>query len=110
MIGRGRPLGDKGQLEIGDGSVDHGIGSEKGDGFHRRTALGAEERVNFIHLADHLGPALRGNGPELSVHYPLGGQRGQNPRVRQENTRRRSAWQSRQRLRANSQRGLPQSK
>jgi len=34
----------------------------------------------------------------------------QNPRVRQENISRRSAWQSGQRMRANPQRGWPQSR
>jgi hypothetical protein len=32
--------------------------------------LGAAHGVNFVHLADHLGPALGGDGPELLLHNP----------------------------------------
>jgi len=53
--------------------------------------------------------------PITDLHPPhsfslLAWQEGQNPRVRQENISRRSAWQSGQRMRANPQRGLPQSR
>jgi len=55
------PLCDKGQLEVIDDPVHHGIVGEEGDDFHHATALRAEERVNFVHLSDHLSPAAAGD-------------------------------------------------
>ena len=46
----------------------------------------------------------------LGLSFCLGPDEGQNPRVRQENMTSRSTRQSGQRIRANPQRGLPQSR
>jgi hypothetical protein len=48
-----------------DDAVDHSIVCNKGDDLHPAAALGADHRVNLIHFADHLCPALGGDGPEL---------------------------------------------
>ena len=55
---RRRPLRDKGQLEVVDDAVHHGIVGEESDDLHRAPALRTDQRVNLIDLADHLGPAL----------------------------------------------------
>ncbi len=55
----GRFVGDKGELEVADDPVHHGIVGEKGDDPHRAAALRADERVHLIDFADHLGPAFR---------------------------------------------------
>lgn len=39
---------DKGQVEVFDDSIHHGIVSEEGDDAHRAAASRAGERVNFI--------------------------------------------------------------
>ena len=53
-----------------DDSVDHGIVSEERDDLHLSAALRADHRINFIDFADHLGPALGGDRPELLLHHP----------------------------------------
>ncbi len=70
QVRRGRSLCHKGQLEMLDDSVHHGIVGEEGNDAHLALALGTEERVDFVDLADHLGPALGGDGPELVLDNP----------------------------------------
>jgi len=48
----------EGQFEVIDDPVHYGLVGKEGDDLHRAPALGTEHRVNFINLADHLGPAL----------------------------------------------------
>jgi len=47
-------------------TIDYGIVGEAGNNFHLSTALQAEQRVDFVDLADHLGPALVGMGQNTS--------------------------------------------
>jgi hypothetical protein len=47
---------------------------------------------------------------EMQVGVKIHSQEGQKPRVREENIRRCSVWQSGQRIRANPQQGLLQSR
>ena len=61
-------LRDKRQLEVVDDAVHHGIVGEEGDDLHLATVLGADHRVNLIDFADHLGPALGRDRPELLLH------------------------------------------
>jgi hypothetical protein len=65
-----RTLGDEAQFQVIDDPVDHRIVSQVGDDAHLSAALGADQRVNFIDLTDHLGPALGRDGPELLLEYP----------------------------------------
>jgi len=53
-----------------DDPVHHGIVGEESDDLHRGAALRADHRVNLIDLADHLGPALGGDGPQLILDNP----------------------------------------
>jgi hypothetical protein len=53
---RGRLIGNECQLQVVDDSVHHGGVGEESDDAHLSAALRAEERVNFIHLTDHLSP------------------------------------------------------
>jgi len=55
-----------------DDTIDHGEVAKEGDDLHRAPALGAEHRVDFIDLMDHLGPALRGDGLRLLLDHPEG--------------------------------------
>jgi hypothetical protein len=48
----GRLVGDKGQLEVINDPVNHGIIGEEGDDLHRAAALGADQGVDFIDLRD----------------------------------------------------------
>jgi len=64
------PLRDKGQLEVVNDPVHHGIVGEESDDLHDAAALRADHRVNLIDLPDHLGPAFGGDGPELLFHHP----------------------------------------
>jgi hypothetical protein len=64
------PLRDKGQVEVVDDAVDHGIVGEESDDLHRAAALRADHRINFIDFTDHIGPAFGGDGPELFLHHP----------------------------------------
>ena len=63
-------LRNKGQVEVIDDPVDHGIVGEESDGLHVTAASGAQHGVNFVHLTDHLGPALGGDGPQLLLEHP----------------------------------------
>ena len=65
-----RFIGDKGQLEVIDDSIHHGIVGEEGDNPHLSAALRADHRIDFIDFADHLSPAFGGDGSELLLHYP----------------------------------------
>jgi len=49
-----------------DDSVHHGEIGEEGNDFHPALAFGTDEWVDFINLADHLGPAPAGN-PRTSL-------------------------------------------
>lgn len=62
-------IGNKGQLEVIDDSIHHGLICEESNDPHFSAALGADHGVDFIHLTDHLGPAFRGNGSELRLHH-----------------------------------------
>jgi hypothetical protein len=59
---------NEGQLQVVDDAVDHGIVGEEGDNLHLALALRADHRVHFVDLADHLRPALGGDGSELVLH------------------------------------------
>lgn len=43
---------------------------EERDDLHRAATLGIEEGVNLLDRADHLGPALGRDGPELLLEHP----------------------------------------
>ncbi len=62
------PLRKEGELEVVDDPIHHGIIRNKSDDLHLAAALRADEGINFIHFADHLGPALGGDSPELLPH------------------------------------------
>ena len=55
-----------------DDPIHNSIVGEESDDLHV-TAVGAEHRVNFVDLADHLGPALGRDGPELLLDNGEGG-------------------------------------
>ena len=59
-VRRGRLVGHERQFEVVDDPVHHGEIREESDDLHRPTALRADERVNFINLPDHYGPAPAG--------------------------------------------------
>jgi len=40
-----------------DDAIDHGEIGKESDDLHLATALGAAQGIDFINLADHLGPA-----------------------------------------------------
>jgi hypothetical protein len=65
LVGRGRLVGDKGQLEVVDDAVHHGIVREASDNLHRAAAARAEQGVILADLLNHLGLALAGDGPDL---------------------------------------------
>lgn len=68
--GRMGLVGDERQLEVIDDSIDDGIIGEESYDLHRAPTLRAEERVDLVHLTDHLSPALRRDGAELLLEYP----------------------------------------
>jgi hypothetical protein len=47
-VWRGRSLGDKGELEVADDPINHGVISEESDDLHLSAALGADHRINLI--------------------------------------------------------------
>ena len=51
-------------------SADDRIVGQERDDLHHASALGADHRVNLVDLADHLGPALGGDGPDLLLDSP----------------------------------------
>jgi len=53
-----------------DDPVHHGIVCKEGDDLHHATALGTDERIDFINLADHLSPAPGSDGSELVLNNP----------------------------------------
>jgi len=55
------PVSFKGQLEVGGDPVDDLRFFDKRDDSHLATTGGAQQRVNFIDLANHLGPAFGGH-------------------------------------------------
>jgi len=55
---------------VADDAIHHGIIGEESDDLRRAAAMRADHRINFIDFADHLGPALGGDGPELLLHNP----------------------------------------
>ena len=67
---RWRLLGAKRQLEVVDDPVHSLIIGDEGDDLHRPSALGTDYRVDFINLANHLGPALGRDAPELVLNNP----------------------------------------
>ena len=48
-------------LEVVDDVIDHGEIGEEGDDLHLAAALGAGQGIDFINLADYLGPAAAGD-------------------------------------------------
>ena len=68
-----RSFGDKGELEVVNDLLHHGIVSEESDDLHVAATLGADHGVNFEDLADLLGPALGGRTSRLLL--PLERQR-----------------------------------
>jgi hypothetical protein len=65
-----RFIADKGQLEVVNDLVHHGLVREESNDAYRAAALRINHRVNFTDFADRLGPALEGDGPELVLHHP----------------------------------------
>ncbi len=63
-----RQIGDKCQPQVVDDAIYHSIAGEEGYEAHLSAALRAEERVDFINLADHLSPAFSWEGPELRLN------------------------------------------
>jgi len=63
-------LGDKDELQVVDDPIHHDRLREEGDDLHLATAAGTGQRVDLVDFADHLRPALRGDGPELFLRHP----------------------------------------
>jgi hypothetical protein len=53
-----------------DDSVHRREIREEGNDLHRAPAFRAKKRVDFVDLADHLGPALGRDAPELVLNNP----------------------------------------
>ena len=66
-VWRGRPLREKGELEVLDDAIDHRTVCEEGDDAHLALALGASEWVQFIDFPDHLCPAAEGDPRALLI-------------------------------------------
>ncbi len=64
---RRRSLGHKGQLEMMDDPVHHGIVCEEGNDAHLASVLGAEQGVHLMDFSYHLCPAPAGIGIEAEV-------------------------------------------
>ena len=60
----------KGQPEVGDNPINHREVAREGHALHRAPALRVAQRVNFRNLANHLGPALERDAPELLLGHP----------------------------------------
>ena len=69
-LGRRRPLRHKGQVEVADDPVHYGIVGDEGDDPHPAAALRTDQRIHLVDLADHLGPALGRDRPELLLNNP----------------------------------------
>jgi len=48
-----------------DDPVQHGIICNESDDLHPAAAFGTDQRVDFINLSDHRGPAPAGDFPRL---------------------------------------------
>ena len=72
QVRRRGPLGGKCQLQVMDDPVHYGVVREESDDLHRAAALRTDHRVDLIDLADHLGPALGRERPELLLNHPEG--------------------------------------
>jgi hypothetical protein len=64
------------QLQVTDDPVDDRRLGQESDNLHPPAAAGASERVHFIDLPYHLGPALGRDGPKLLLDHP---ERNRNP-------------------------------
>ena len=64
-MGRRRLRRHERQFQVIDDAIHHGILREKGDDLHPASAFRAGHGVDFVHLPDHLGPALGGETAEL---------------------------------------------
>jgi hypothetical protein len=62
---RGRSICHEHELEVVDDAIDHGEICKEGNDAHLTPTLGTEERVDFIDLTNHLGPATAGDLPIL---------------------------------------------
>jgi len=60
----------KGALTLEWPAADDGILRQESHDLHRASALGADYRVDFIDLADHLGLAFGRNGLEILLGHP----------------------------------------
>jgi hypothetical protein len=69
-VGRRRLVRYKVQLQILYDPVHDRILREEGDDLHHAPAVRTEEWVNFINLADHLGPALGRNALQVFLDHP----------------------------------------
>jgi len=67
--GRGAVSQPKSQVEMIVDSIHHGIASEERDNPYLSSSLRADERVNFLHFADHFSPAVGGDEPQLLLQY-----------------------------------------
>jgi len=71
-LGGRRLLGDERQLQVTDDPVDDRVLRKESDDLHPPAAAGTNERVDFINLPDHLGPALGSDGLRLLLDHPQG--------------------------------------
>jgi hypothetical protein len=53
-----------------DDTIDHRDVAKEGNDLHLSPAIGANPRVDLVHLPDHLGPALGRDAPELVLNNP----------------------------------------
>lgn len=57
-VWRRRLLCNKGELEVVDDPVHHGIVGDEGDDAHLAATSGTEQRIDFKDLPNHLSPAF----------------------------------------------------
>jgi hypothetical protein len=60
-VWRGRPLCDKGELELLDDAIGQRTDCEEGDDAHLALALGESDWVQFIDFPDYVCPAAAGD-------------------------------------------------
>jgi hypothetical protein len=52
------PFGHEGELEVSDNLIDNFMIFNERDDLHLASTGRAKQRINFIHLANHLSPAF----------------------------------------------------
>jgi len=55
---RGRPFGHEGEFEVSDNLVDNFMIFYERDDLYLTSTRGTQQRINFIHLTNHLRRAL----------------------------------------------------